>query len=416
MAATQDLVDPPPHPYRWAMLGGVWLVYFCFALSVSSTAPLVRPIIEELGFSLGQMGSLMGAWPLVYIFSAIPAGAVLDRFGLRRSLFIGTLIIAASGVMRAFADDYLSFFFAIGLFGIGGPLISVGAPKLIHSWFSSKERGLAMGIYVSGPALGSISVLALTNSVVMPLVDFQWRTAILVYAGFSAAAAFVWLLISSSPKARAVEANATVTPVREQVRVFTDLVRLRPIQIVLVMSAGIFAFNHGMNNWLPEMLTQAGMSLVQAGYWATIPTAIGIVAALVIPRLARPGRRVAILVTVMLCAGSAAMLIAFAGGSLLAGGLILQGVARGTMTPILMLILMESKEVESHNMGAAGGLFFSAAEIGGVLGPLTVGLLADATGGFVVPLSALALVCLLVALLAVSLRALLHPRTIATSQ
>ena len=33
-------------------------------------------------------------------------------------------------------------------------------------------------------------------------------------------------------------------------------------------------------------------------------------------------------------------------------------------------------------MGAAGGLFFSAAEIGGVLGPLTIGMVSDLTGGF----------------------------------
>ena len=38
--------------------------------------------------------------------------------------------------------------------------------------------------------------------------------------------------------------------------------------------------------------------------------------------------------------------------------------------------------VESRHMGAAGGLFFSAAEIGGVLGPPTIGALSDATGSF----------------------------------
>lgn len=33
----------PPHPYRWAMLGGVWLLYFAFAASIASIAPLVYP-------------------------------------------------------------------------------------------------------------------------------------------------------------------------------------------------------------------------------------------------------------------------------------------------------------------------------------------------------------------------------------
>jgi cyanate permease len=44
-------------------------------------------------------------------------------------------------------------------------------------------------------------------------------------------------------------------------------------------------------------------------------------------------------------------------------------------------------------MGAAGGLFFAAAETGGVIGPTMTGLLADATGSFVAPLLTLTAVC-----------------------
>ena len=47
----------------------------------------------------------------------------------------------------------------------------------------------------------------------------------------------------------------------------------------------------------------------------------------------------------------------------------------------------------------AGGLFFSAAEIGGVLGPLSVGLLSDLTGGFSAALFVLSGVCALLVLL-----------------
>ena len=38
---------------------------------------------------------------------------------------------------------------------------------------------------------------------------------------------------------------------------------------------------------------------------------------------------------------------------------------------VAVLVLIEAKGVNLKNTGAAGGLFFSAAEIGGVLGPLT---------------------------------------------
>ena len=62
-------------------------------------------------------------------------------------------------------------FIGRGFFGLGGPLISVGAPKLISIWFNERERKLAMGIYITGMALGSTTVLSITNSVIMSLME-----------------------------------------------------------------------------------------------------------------------------------------------------------------------------------------------------------------------------------------------------
>jgi len=172
----------PPHcfkpgedPYRWAMLGGVWLLYFCFGLIAAAMAPLVQPITEEMGLSHAAMGGVLGAWPLFYIASAIPCGAFLDRVGSRRALFLAMSIIALSGALRGLAPGHLGLFLAVAAFGLGGPLISVGAPKLITQWFETRERGLAMGIYITGPALGGILALSVTNGVLMPLFVQDWR-------------------------------------------------------------------------------------------------------------------------------------------------------------------------------------------------------------------------------------------------
>jgi len=68
--------------------------------------------------------------------------------------------------------------------------------------------------------------------------------------------------------------------------------------------------------------------------------------------------------------------------------------ARGSLSIIVVLVLMELREVDSARMGAAAGLYFTAGEIGGVLGPLTIGTLYDVTGNFSAALDALAALCL----------------------
>ncbi len=386
------------------ILAGVWLLYFSFGLTAAAMAPLVKPITDELGLSHSAMGGILGAWPLVYIAAAIPCGAFLDRVGIRRSLFLATLIIGASGAFRSISDDHLSLFLAVGLFGIGGPLVSVGAPKAITLWFEGKERGLAMGLYITGPALGGVIALSLTNSILMPLVGHDWRRALLTYAALTAASGFVWLAISGHGLAREVERRVAAAEKRPQMEIFAELIRMRPVQIVLVMSVGIFFYNHGLTNWLPEILRSSGMSAEAAGYWASIPTAVGVAGALIIPRLAVPARRVALLLILFLCAGSATLLLQNDPGPFLAGGLILQGVTRTTMMTIMVMVLIDTRGIESHSVGLASGLFFSAAEIGGVLGPLTVGIVSDLTGGFAVALNLMSAICVVLIVLLAWLR------------
>lgn len=382
-----------PHPYRWTMLFAVWLAYSCFGLTTASLGALVKPITDELGLSHTAMGSVMGTWQLVYIALAVPCGALLDRFGARRALFVSGVIIALSNVLRGVAVDYAGLVLAVALFGVGGPLMSIGAPKLIARWFEGNERGLAMGIYITGPALGGIAALSLTNSVVVPLAG-DWRGALFVYAGWALASSVLWLAITAHPAARRMERLDAAEPKRPQRQVLLDLARNPAVQCVLAMSVGIFFLNHGINNWMPEILRSGGMTPAEAGYWASLPPLVGILGALFIPRLAAdPRRRHAVLGGLFVSAGIGTLLIQFGEGPLLALGLILQGVARTSMMTTMVLTLAETRGVDKQSVGMAGGMFFSAAEIGGVLGPLTTGFLSDISGGFDLPLSVLTGIC-----------------------
>lgn len=350
------------------------------------------------------MGSILGAWQLVYIGAAIPLGVALDRIGPRRALFAATLIIALSGALRATADDHLSLFLAVALFGMGGPLISIGAPKLVAVWFDSRERGLAMGLYATGPALGGIVSLTTTTSIAMPLADGNWRLVFLAYASFVGLASTVWLLISAHPAVRASEAKLKQTKRQPQGEVFRELLQVPAVRLLLLMSIGIFFFNHGLSNWLPEILRTGGMSINNAGICAALPVAIGIVSAIFVSRLAIPKRRYRVMLCSLLCCMSASLLLQSAALSILTPGLVLQGIGQGTLMVLAMLILVEQPEVGAQRAGTAGGLFFAAAEIGGVLGPLSLGVIFDATGGFTLSLAALTAIMLVLVLLLSRLR------------
>jgi len=203
----------------------------------------------------------------------------------------------------------------------------------------------------------------------------------------------LWLAIASHPAARTTQAPQEDGKTFS-LAAFTEILGIREVRIVLAMSIGIFFINHGLNNWLPELLRSRGLTPALAGYWASIPTVIGVAGSLIIPRLATPDRRIMVMTLLFIAALLASLLLHSDPGPWLVSGLFLQGIARSSMMTVAILLLMEAPGVPKARLGLAGGLFFTAAEIGGVLGPLTIGILSDLTHGFTVPLIGLTGVCL----------------------
>ena len=367
---------------RWLILAGVWLLYCCFGVTAAGLAPLVAPITRDLEISHSVMGGVLGVWQLVYIAASVPCGILLDRLGARWALFLGTALIAASGLFRSLALDTVTLYLAVGVFGLGGPIVSAGSPKVVSQWFTGRERGFAMGVYLTGPSIGGIAALALTNSVLMPWLDDSWRGVLQIWVWVTIVSAFAWLALSTLPAARRMERRLAAEPTAPQLEVLASLLRLRALRLVLLMSVGIFLFNHALNNWLPELLRANGMSAAAAGIWAAVPTAVAIACSLLIPRLATPERRLPILALLCCAAGIASLMLHAGPGPILLGGLMVQGIARGALMAVTMLTLVELPGVAGRHVGTASGLFFAAAEIGGASGPVLLGVLYDLTGGF----------------------------------
>jgi cyanate permease len=370
---------PTESRYRWVMLALIWCLYGSFGMVSTSMAPLLSDIKADLEISDALMGTALGAWPLVYIFAAIPAGSAIDRFGKKRALAAAGIVIASSQLLRAVSADYPTLFLAIALFGLGGPLISIGAPATVADWFSAKERAVALGIYTTAPALGGVLALYSANAVVMPLTGESWRLTLVVFGSGAVLASIAWWLFARDAKQEAAPAQGEKE--RGSLSKFISIGRIGAVQIVLVMSVGMFLFGHGFSNWLPELLRRGGMTKAEAGMWASIPTIIGVAGALIVPRFVGQGqaRVFALLVSFFAISSAAAFIIPSSDGLPQVIGLILLGLSRST-TMLIMLILMALPGVGPRNMGIAGGLYFTFGEIGGVLGPSLVGLMADTSG------------------------------------
>ncbi len=357
------------------MLALLWLLYFSFGVVTRSPSPLVTPIMRDLEMSFAQMGFILGSWQMTYIVLAIAAGVIMDRWGIRRSIFFGALVIGLSAVLRSAASGFYSLLFFVALFGVGGPMISIGCPKTIATWFQGRERGTAVGIYTTGPWIGGMFSLAATNSVVMPLTDYSWRLTFVSYGLMTLVFAGLWWGLARETGTASGTDRLRILPM------LADLFKIRTVRLILLSGLFSFGIMHGYFAWLPKILENGGMSPAAAGVASALPFLTSIPAVLIFPRIVTHQQRSWAIGLLALLAGFSISWVVILQWQVIPG-LLLFGISGPCLMPLLVLSLMDSPEIAPSYLGSATGVFFCVAEVGGFLGPFVVGYLLDIYGTF----------------------------------
>ena len=361
------------------MLALGWLAYFAFGIASGSLAPLVSPVMRDLNLSSAHMGLVLGVWQLVYIFTALPLGAAVDRLGVRRAVALALVVITLSLALRAAATSFWTLFAAVALFGVGGPVVSIGVPKIVAEWFPPRERGRAAGLYTTGPTIGGVVVLTTAAGVLLPLVG-SWRLVLLTFTVAGAGALLLWTL-GYRDRPGAGPPRERPAPRARPRGTWLALLRDRNMRLLLVLAVGSFVVNHGLNAWQPTYLEDAGFDLAAAGRWTAAGTLCGLLTALIVPGLTHAGsRRVALMALLLTSAAGLAGMTLLRAGPLVTASVV-TAMARAPMLPLMMLLLMEQPGVGARHLGVGAGLLFAAAEIGGFGGPALLGVVRDLAGG-----------------------------------
>lgn len=373
----------PQFQSKWVILSSAWLIYFAFGIIHSPFAPLVTPIMSDLNLTYTQVGLISGSWPLIYIFSAYPLGLLIDRIGVKKSLSLGVFIISLSSLLKIFSTDFYSLFLFTALFGIGGPLISIGLPKFIGMSFKGKERKTGAGIYVSGNIMGSVTGLALTN-LLLPIVG-SWRMIFFWYSMFSFAVCFISLVVVPHPK---FKSQTTSLMKMKDVK---HILRLKKVWVVLLIGIVHFFLGHGIDNWLPKILEYKGFDIITVGFIASVGTFSAIFGSILLSKLTTYINKIYVLAIILSTCSLSILLFYFINDFFVILPIFILGFALGGLMPILLVTLIDIPEIGMKNIGGVIGLFFAVGEIGGFLGPFIVGFLRDMTGSFLPGLLALSI-------------------------
>jgi len=268
---------------RWLI---IWLCFLGNAISYIDRANLAiaaPTISRDLAIDPATMGWVLGTFFWTYAVMQLPAGAIIDRVGVRISLAFAvawwSLFTAATGLARG----VWQFVFVRLMLGAGESASLPSFTRTAFNWFPRSERGMACGIFNSGSTAGSALSLPLVTALIWAV---GWRGAFVVTGALGIAWALAWWFIYRDPEQyRAIapkEVDALLAergiPVAVTEKIsWLDLFRYRSVWGLMI---GLFCLNFAIYffiTWFPSYLLQArGFSLKALGTWGALPAVMAI--------------------------------------------------------------------------------------------------------------------------------------------
>ena len=363
---------------RWSLVApaaALVLAAVCLRAPFSAVGPVLDELGDELSLSTGAL-AIVTALPLVCFGLVSPfVPAVTARLGVHLAIVVGTALLAAGIVLRLAGTAGL-FAGTVVLTG-GIALVNVLLPAAARAEYG-RRSAVVVGMTTAAMAMSAAAGAGLAQ----PLTS----------AGGSAR---VGLLLWVLPVLAALAAVAVLARARRGVPVpeatapasRTAILRDR-VALAVTLYFGLQALSfYAMLTWLPDILeSEAGLSPVTAGALVAAAAILGAPASLVVPPLAaRRSNQVGWTLAVAVPTAVAIVGLLVAPGAAPVAWALLYGLGTGASFPLAMTMVL----LRTRDVAQTGRLSASAQSIGYLIaaaGPLAVGLLHEATGGWTVSL------------------------------
>ena len=354
--------------YRWFILVLAALTNTLVTAIQSMCLPvLFKEISVDLNLDLVQIGLIWGISALPGIVTVLLGGAIGDRFGPRRILILGCLLVGAAGALRGLSTNFTTLAATMFLFGLVSPLISMNTLKACGMWFSRQQLGLASGFLSMGMALGFLLGSLISATLLSPWLG-SWRNVLFLYGGIAMALCIPWLLTRSAPASSGKTApHTSSTSLRQAIG---HVAGIRNIWLFGLTIFGVSGCIQGALGYLPLYLRGLGWIPANAdsasAAFHTISLLCTIPIALASDRL---GARKKVLVGAVLMIIMGFSLLSVADGALVWVAICMAGMVRDGFMAVFMTAIIETEGVGIAYAGTATGSVMVFSGLGNLIAP-----------------------------------------------
>ncbi len=269
------------YKYRWVVLAVFMFINLTMQMLWISYAPITGVAAQYYDVTDLKIGLLSMVFMIAFIPLSIPASWMIDKYGFKKAVGLGAVMMGVFSLARGFAGDNFSL---VLLSTIG---IAAAQPFLLNAWttvpakwFAVEERATIVGFITLANLIGTGLGMVITPVLVEGGMDIA--RVQLIYGIVTAFSALLFLFLARE--------NPTTAPgpQEEQVKaLMLDGIKhaftVKPFVMYLVISfVGLGIFN-GVTTWIEGIVRPRGFTPTDAGTLGALMLIGGIIGAVAIP-------------------------------------------------------------------------------------------------------------------------------------
>ncbi|HNX29448.1 MAG TPA: MFS transporter [Syntrophomonadaceae bacterium] len=267
--------------YRWIILAATIPIIICTEMFWLTLAPISSLAEQYYGTSSFGISMFTTSYMIMYILFTLPASWVIDRFGFRTSLIIGSLITAVFGLLRsAFAPNFTVVMVCQFIIAIGQPFLLNISTKVPANWFPVTERSTASGLLTMAQYMGFIVPMVLS-----PIISASYGIPFLynVYAAVAFVCAALAIIFTRERPALppGPEAEKEDFSIPSVAKLFKNR-NFIYVLFVAFISMGVF---NALLTLIESILKPRGFTPDQAGIVGALFVIAGVIGAVLLPLL-----------------------------------------------------------------------------------------------------------------------------------
>ncbi|QFG03338.1 MFS transporter [Tepidiforma bonchosmolovskayae] len=398
---------PRPLPPAARLLPGGWFYGWYVAIACSLLMMVgvgvgyyglpifLKPLKDAHGWSTAQVSWAPAIYFCVSGLTAAIVGPYVDRYGPRRFMLIGSLINGASAAMIGIVNELWQLYVVYFVFAVAfGMSSNIAVNAILARWFI-RRRALAMSISFTGVSLGGV-ILAPIASRLIDVGGLELATPILGALVIITSIPVIIGVIVFDPRevgmlpdgdtAASVPPPAQQALLATQMRTWTRAEAVRTIGFwgILVAFLLVLIAQTGYVVHQVTFLEDRLGSRSAAAFTISVTAFGSIIARLAVGIFADNVDRRLLTVILFVVQATAILLIIHTESIAATWALTLVfGLTIGNVYMMQSLLVGEIFGMVSF--GTVFGLISLAGQVGSGLGPIGVGIIHDATGGYTVP-------------------------------